>query len=524
MVMSRSVLSQFKSRHTFVNLSVPELMERALKQNEGVLTNCGALAVTTGKYTGRSPNDKFFVRDSITEHTIDWTRNQATTETIFLDLQKKMIRYLNQSEHRFVFKGYAGADPAYQLSIEIVNEHAWQNLFCNQLFIVPNPSELRNHESDFTVICAPGFKADPAVDGTKSEAFIIISFAHHTVLIGGTEYAGEIKKAIFTIMNFILPQRGILPMHCSANQNAAGQSALFFGLSGTGKTTLSNSSDRFLIGDDEHGWSTDGVFNFEGGCYAKTIRLSKTKELQIYNSIGFGTILENVIIHHDDRKADYDNNLLTENTRAAYSLDGVANALLPSIGAHPSSIIFLTADAFGVLPPISVLTPEQAMYQFMSGYTSKLAGTERGVSDPEATFSTCFGSPFMPLLPSVYAELLGRLMIEHHVRAYLVNTGWTGGAFGTGKRIKLAYTRRIIDAALNDDFTGVETLTDLLFGLHIPKTVNGVPEDLLLPWKAWADQAAYQRAARQLCQRFNENFKTFPNVPDAIRKAGPSAV
>lgn len=513
----------FKTRNTFVNLSSAELVEKALAKNEGALTDKGALVVTTGKYTGRSPEDKFFVKDETTQSKIDWSRNQAISESVFTRLYQKVVRYLNSREDRFVFQGFAGADPKHRLSIQVVNEYAWQNLFCRQLFICATPDELKSHNADFTVLAAPGFKADPAVDGTHSEAFIIISFTHRMVLIGGTEYGGEIKKSIFTVMNYLLPQEHVMSMHCSANQGKDGKVALFFGLSGTGKTTLSNVPDRDLIGDDEHGWSDQGVFNIEGGCYAKTIRLSKDKEPQIYNSIQFASVLENVIIHHDDRTPDYDNGSLTENTRAAYSLENVPNALIPSVGGHPNAIIFLTADAFGVLPPISLLTVEQAMYQFLSGYTSKLAGTERGVTDPEATFSTCFGAPFMPLPASTYAELLGARIKKHFASAYLVNTGWTGGPYGVGNRMKLAYTRMMIQAALEGKLSNAETVTDPIFGLHIPKKCPGVPDRVLMPWETWPDRDAYDKSARQLAKKFKNNFSHFPEASEVIRSAGPLA-
>lgn len=510
-----------RTKNTYVNLSSAELIEKALAKNEGVLTDKGAFAVTTGEYTGRSPKDKFFVKDALTEDRIDWTRNQPISEAAFNGLYQKMLRYLNDQEDRFVFRGFAGADPEHRLSIQVVNQYAWQNLFSRQLFITPTREELKQHKADFTVLSAPGCKADPKTDGTRSETFIIISFTHRMVLIGGTQYGGEIKKSIFTVMNYLLPQQQIMSMHCSANQGKDGRVALFFGLSGTGKTTLSNVPDRDLIGDDEHGWSNNGIFNIEGGCYAKTIRLSAEKEPQIYNSIRFGTILENVIVHHDDRKPDYDDGSLTQNTRAAYTLENVPNALIPSIGGHPSAIIFLTADAFGVLPPVSLLTTEQAMYQFLSGYTSKLAGTERGVTDPEATFSTCFGAPFMPLHASVYAELLGKRINKHEVKAYLVNTGWTGGPYGTGSRMKLAYTRQMIKCALEGTFDMKETITDPIFGLHVPTHCPGVPDDVLLPWKTWPDRSAYDKAARALAVKFNENFTYFPEASDEIRSAGP---
>ncbi|WP_100488900.1 phosphoenolpyruvate carboxykinase (ATP) [Sporolactobacillus pectinivorans] len=520
---SKTPISELlKARNTFVNLSAATLIEKAFSKNEGVLTDKGSLAVTTGKYTGRSPLDKFFVKDETTTDKIDWTRNQAVSESVFEGLFQKVVHYLTEREARFVFKGFAGADTKHRLPIQIINEYAWQNLFCRQLFISPTADELKNHHANFTVLAAPGFKADPATDGTRSEAFIIVSITHRTILIGGTEYGGEIKKSIFSVMNYLLPQEGIMSMHCSANQGKNGNVALFFGLSGTGKTTLSNVPDRDLIGDDEHGWSADGIFNIEGGCYAKTIRLSPKKEPQIYDSIQFGTVLENVIVF-PDRCPDYDNGSLTENTRAAYSLNNVSNALIPSVGGHPTAIIFLTADAFGVLPPISLLTPEQAMYQFLSGYTSKLAGTERGVTDPEATFSTCFGAPFMPLPASVYAELLGKQIKAHSVSAYLVNTGWTGGPYGTGKRMELAYTRQMIQAALDGTFTHAETTTDPIFGLHIPKTCPGIPDNVLMPWKTWSNASEYDRFARQLARKFKDNFRHFPEASEDIRSAGPVA-
>lgn len=519
---SKTTISELlKTGNTFVNLPSAVLVEKALSKNEGVLTDRGSLAVTTGKYTGRSPRDKFFVKDRTTEDQIDWTRNQAISEEVFQSLFHKVVHYLADLPERYVFKGFAGADPDQRLPIQVINEYAWQNLFCHQLFITPTPDELARHQAEFTVLSAPGFKAVPETDHTRSEAFIIISITHKVVLIGGTEYGGEIKKSIFTVMNYLLPGRGIMSMHCSANQGKNGNTALFFGLSGTGKTTLSNVPDRDLIGDDEHGWSDRGIFNIEGGCYAKTIRLSKEKEPQIYNSIQFATVLENVIVSKSNRHPDYDNGSLTENTRAAYTLENVSNALIPSIGGHPSAIIFLTADAFGVLPPISLLTPEQAMYQFLSGYTSKLAGTERGVTDPEATFSTCFGAPFMPRPASVYAELLGRKIRKHHVKAYLVNTGWTGGPYGTGSRMKLAYTRKMIQEALDGHFDHSETRTDPIFGLHIPNKCPGVPDDVLLPWKTWQDAEAYHRTAQMLALKFKKNFNHFPGASDEIRTAGP---
>lgn len=392
--------------------------------------------------------------------------------------------------------------------------------FAHQLFIRPTEEELASHVADFTVISAPNFKADPAVDGTASETFIIVSLEKKTILIGGTEYAGEIKKSIFGIMNYLLPQQGILSMHCSANVGETGDVALFFGLSGTGKTTLSADPDRKLIGDDEHGWSDNGVFNIEGGCYAKTINLSAEKEPEIYNAIRFGSVLENVAVDPETRICDYDDGSLTENTRVAYPIQYIDNIVDPSVAGHPKTIIFLTADAFGVLPPISKLTKEQAMYHFLSGFTSKLAGTERGVTEPEPVFSTCFGSPFLPLPATVYAEMLGQKIDEHGAQVYLVNTGWTGGEYGTGSRMKLSYTRTMVRAAIDGKLADVETIQDSVFGLHIPTAVEGVPTEVLNPRDAWADKAAYDKKATELAGLFNENFKKFSNVSEAITTLG----
>ncbi|MCL1630662.1 phosphoenolpyruvate carboxykinase (ATP) [Sporolactobacillus sp. CPB3-1] len=514
-------VSQLLESSSFINLSAPELIECALRNQEGILANNGALAVTTGKYTGRSPEDRFFVKDEWTSETIDWSRNQHINESVFLSLLKKMTQYLNHLHEKYVFRGFAGADARYRLSIQVVNEYAWQNLFCSQLFIKPTKQELMHHQPEFTILSAPGFKANPSFDGTRSEAFIIISLHHRIVLIGGTAYAGEIKKSVFTILNFLLPQKGVMPMHCSANVDQNRRTALFFGLSGTGKTTLSHAHGRQLIGDDEHGWSEDGVFNFEGGCYAKTIRLTRKDEPQIYNSIGFGAILENVAISNETRVPDYIDARTTENTRAAYSLAYVANARIPSIGTHPDTIIFLTADACGVLPPISLLTPEQAIYHFLSGYTSKLSGTERGIIKPEATFSTCFGAPFMPLSALTYAKLLNKRIKQENVNVFLINTGWIGGPYGVGSRINLAYTRAMVTAALNDRFDRSTQFTDPIFGLHLPLSCPDVPGNILLPWQSWHDRAAYECAARQLAKHFQNNFRQFKDAPTEWINAGP---
>ncbi|HZG61750.1 MAG TPA: phosphoenolpyruvate carboxykinase (ATP) [Anoxybacillus sp.] len=507
--------------NTLHNLSVPQLVEKALERKEGILTSTGALRATTGKYTGRSPKDKFIVEEASVKDKIDWGAvNQPISEEVFDKLYNKVIDYLMSKDEIFVFKGFAGADKKYRMPIQVINEFAWHNLFAHQLFIRPTAEELQTHEAEFTVISAPNFKADPAVDGTNSETFIIISFERRTVLIGGTEYAGEMKKSIFSVMNYMLPEQGILPMHCSANVGQEGDVALFFGLSGTGKTTLSADPNRRLIGDDEHGWSNSGVFNIEGGCYAKCINLSREKEPQIFDAIRFGSVLENVIVDEQTRVADYDDATLTENTRAAYPIQAMDNIVDPSIAGHPSTIIFLTADAFGVLPPISKLTKEQAMYHFLSGYTSKLAGTERGITSPQATFSTCFGSPFLPLPATRYAEMLGKKIDEHNVQVFLVNTGWTGGEYGVGSRIKLQYTRAMVQAAVEGELNNVETVKDPIFGLEIPLHVPGVPDEVLQPKNTWADKDAYEAKAKELAAKFRENFKKFANVAPEIEKLG----
>ncbi|WP_057915629.1 phosphoenolpyruvate carboxykinase (ATP) [Peribacillus muralis] len=502
-------------------LSVPQLVEKVLSRNEGVLTSTGAVKAETGKYTGRSPKDKFIVEEASVKDKVDWgSVNRPISEDVFNKLYNKVVDYLKAKEEIFVFNGFAGADESSRLPIRVVNEYAWHNLFAHTLFIRPNEEELRGHEAEFTILSAPNFKADPEVDGTASETFIIVSFERRTILIGGTEYAGEMKKSIFSIMNYLLPEAGILPMHCSANVGREGDVALFFGLSGTGKTTLSADTNRKLIGDDEHGWSTNGVFNIEGGCYAKTINLSREKEPQIFDAIRFGAVLENVVVNPDTRKADYDDSSLTENTRAAYQMQAIDNIVNPSIAGHPNTIIFLTADASGVLPPISKLSKEQAMFHFLSGYTSKLAGTERGVTSPEATFSTCFGSPFLPLPAQRYAEMLGDKIDEHSAKVYLVNTGWTGGAYGTGSRMKLAYTRAMVQAALEGELSNIETVKDEIFGLDIPLHVPGVPDEVLQPIKTWADPAAYKQSATDLAAQFRANFKKFGSVPSEIEELG----
>lgn len=503
------------------NLTPAQLVEIAVARKEGVLTSNGALCVTTGKYTGRSPNDKFIV-DLPSVHTnIAWVSNKAFSGENFEHLYNRMIAYA-QNRELFIFNGYAGADRDSRIGVRFINEFAWQNLFVHQLFVRPEAGE--RPAADFTVICLPGFKASPDIDGTNSEAFIVLNLEQNVVLIGGTHYAGEMKKSIFTVMNYRLPNQGVMSMHCSANTGADGESALFFGLSGTGKTTLSADPSRRLIGDDEHGWSDKGIFNIEGGCYAKCIHLSRETEPQIWDAIKFGTVLENVTIHADTRIPDYDNDSITENTRAAYPIHYIPDAVVPSVAGHPKTIIFLTADAFGVLPPVAKLTTEQAMYQFLSGYTSKLAGTERGVTKPEATFSTCFGAPFLPLSPLAYANLLGEKLTKHNTSVFLINTGWSGGPYGVGKRMKLAYTRAMVTAAIEGKLEKAEWMLDPVFNIYIPAQCPGVPSDILNPRNTWADKAAYDSQARQLARLFIENFARFEkDISPAVKAAGPKS-
>ncbi len=512
-------------KNVHMQLSVPQLVEKATSRGEAKLTADGAITAQTGKYTGRSPKDKYIVEEESTKDKIDWGKvNRPISADIFESLYTKVIRHLKERDELFVFDGFAGADPASRLSIRVVNEFAWHNLFVHQLFIRPNEEELKTHVPQFTIVSAPSFKADPAIDGTDSETFIIVSMEKRIVLIGGTEYAGEMKKSIFSIMNYLLPEKDIMPMHCSANVGEDGDVALFFGLSGTGKTTLSADANRKLIGDDEHGWSDNGVFNIEGGCYAKCINLSQEKEPEIFGAIRFGSVLENVVIDPETRIPDYDDGTLTENTRAAYPIQAIDNIVDPSVAGHPKTIVFLTADAFGVLPPISKLTKEQAMYHFLSGFTSKLAGTERGITSPEATFSTCFGSPFLPLHATVYAEMLGKKIDEHNAQVFLVNTGWTGGEYGVGKRMDLKYTRAMVRAALAGQLNDVETEVNAVFGLQMPTAIDGVPTEVLNPRNAWADGAAYDEKAKELADLFRENFKKFGTVSeDIVLKGGPIA-
>ncbi|GGA54477.1 phosphoenolpyruvate carboxykinase [ATP] 1 [Kroppenstedtia guangzhouensis] len=503
------------------NLTAPRLVEKALERGEGILTSTGAFRAVTGKFTGRSPKDKYLIEEPNIRNQIDWGEiNRPMDPGTFEHLFQQVKDYLREREV-FIFDGYAGADSRYRLPIRVINEYAWHNLFARQLFVRPTKEELKEHQPRFTVISAPGVQANPKEDGTRSETFIAVSLEQRVILIGGTEYAGEMKKSVFSVMNYLLPEQNVLPMHCSANMDSHGNTALFFGLSGTGKTTLSADPERSLIGDDEHGWSDDGIFNIEGGCYAKCIGLSKEKEPQIWEAIRFGSVLENVVVD-DDGHAHYDDSSLTENTRAAYPIEHIPSARIPGVGGHPDVIIFLTADAFGVLPPIAKLTPEQAMYHFLSGYTSKLAGTERGITQPEATFSTCFGAPFLPRPASVYAEMLGEKIDRHRVRVYLVNTGWSGGPYGEGERMKLAYTRSMVRSALDGSLEEATYTPDPVFGIHVPDRCPGVPSEVLLPRNTWADPKAYDIKARELARRFRENFERFPDVSDIIRQAGPT--
>ena len=506
------------------NLGTAKLVEAAIQRHEGELANTGALVVRTGHFTGRSPKDKYIVRDAGTEKNVAWgSVNQPMSPEKFTGLYDKLLSFW-QGRTLFVQDCLAGADPNHQIRVRVITETAWHSLFGRQLLIRTVIEELQDQIPDFTIMFAPTFQARPESDGTNSGTVIAINFTERLVLIAGTMYAGELKKSVFTILNYLLPGKNVLPMHCSANIGAAGDVALFFGLSGTGKTTLSADASRGLIGDDEHGWSEEGVFNFEGGCYAKCIHLSQKHEPEIWNAIRFGAVLENVVLDVNRRNCDYDSDEFTENTRAAYRIEFIANAVIPSIGGHPKNILFLAADAFGVLPPISRLTPEQAMYHFLSGYTAKLAGTERGLGkEPSATFSACFGEVFLPRPAQVYAEMLGKKIRDHNAHCWLVNTGWVGGAFGTGSRMSLPHTRALVNAAIAGELDNVPTAAHPVFGVQMPTRCPGVPSELLDPRSQWADKAAYDAAARDLAARFQKNFTKFGAVDPAIAGAGPKA-
>jgi phosphoenolpyruvate carboxykinase (ATP) len=504
------------------NLSAVSLIEQAIRASEGALVADGAFATTTGPHTGRSPKDRFIVDRPAVRDAIDWGQvNQAIDASRIRRLWAKARAHAAGRE-LYVQDLFAGADPAYRLRVRVITETAWHSLFARNMFRVPEPAELRGFEPDFTVVQLPSLQAEPAVHGTRSRAAIVLDLERRTVLICGTRYAGEIKKSIFSVLNYLLPEQGVLPMHCSANVGADGDVAIFFGLSGTGKTTLSADPNRVLIGDDEHGWGPRGVFNFEGGCYAKVIRLSAKDEPEIFAaSTRFGAILENVVVDPMTGQIDLDDDSLTENTRASYPLRFIANASETGIAGHPSHIVMLTADAFGVLPPISKLSPEQAMYHFLSGYTARVGGTEAGVKEPQATFSTCFGAPFLPRRPSVYATMLGEMMRRHQVDCWLVNTGWSGGPYGTGERMRLPHTRALLHAALDGTLGGVPMREHPQFGLAMPETCPGVPSEVLDPRATWADGAAYDAAARAVAKRFQANFAQFePQVDRAVTAAG----
>lgn len=509
------------------NLSSEDLVNKTIELGQGELNDTGALCVSTGKFTGRSPKDKFSVKDAITEKSVDWGDvNIPMTPEVFDNLYNKVCAYLDGKEV-WVRDAYACADPKYRLNIRVVNETPWANLFCNDLFLRPTASEIETQNPDWLILQAPGFQADPATDGTRQANFTAVNFTKKVILIGGSAYTGEMKKGIFGVLNFVLPHdHKVLSMHCSANEGKDGDVALFFGLSGTGKTTLSADPNRALIGDDEHGWAEGSVFNFEGGCYAKCIDLSAEKEPQIFNAIKPGALLENIKFYPGTNTVNYADGSITENTRAAYPIDHIENAKEPSYGGNPKNIFFLTCDAFGILPPVSKLTKGQAMYHFISGYTAKVAGTEVGVTEPQTTFSACFGRVFLPLHPTKYAELLGKKLEEHtDVNVYLINTGWSGGAYGTGSRMSLKYTRAMITAAMNGELNNVEYKAHPTFGVLVPQTVPNVPSEILNPRDTWADKEAYDKKANELAQLFVKNFEKYASEANAeILAAAPKVM
>jgi phosphoenolpyruvate carboxykinase (ATP) len=508
--------------HVYHNLAVPTLIEHAIVRGEGRLADNGALVVNTGKYTGRSPNDRFIVDEPSSRHEVDWNEsNIPMSEASFERLYHKVLAYL-QGRDLYIFDGYVGADLNHRFGVRVINELAFQNLFVHQLFLRPTADELAHHQADFTVIAVPGLHGDPETDALHSEAFIVLHLAKRLVLIGGSRYAGEVKKSVFSLMNYLMVKQDVLPMHGAANLDRQGHTTLFFGLSGTGKTTLSADPHRRLIGDDEHGWSPEGIFNFEGGCYAKTICLSQENEPQIWAAIQFGTLLENVALDLESRQLDYDDGHLTENTRAAYPLRYIPHCALSGVAPHPKTIIFLTADAFGVLPPIAKLTREQAMYHFLSGYTSKLAGTERGVTSPQVTFSACFGQCFFPLSPTVYADLLGQRLTQHpDTQVFLVNTGWAGGSYGVGHRLSIKHTRAMVSAALEGALDAVDYTPHPIFRVGVPAAVPGVPPEILNPRAAWEDPIAYDQQARELARQFAANFQQFATARLDLVASGP---
>ncbi len=505
------------------NLAPAQLVEQAITRGEGELSSTGALSVNTGKYSGRSPKDRFIVETKDTKKNVDWGDiNVPMQPEVYARLRQRQAAYL-EGKDVFVFDGFIGKDPKHRLAIRVVNQYAWQNLFVHQMFVRPTAEEQKTFKPEYTLICTPGFQAIPKVDGTRSEAFVVLNYDAKEIIIGGTSYGGEMKKSAFTLMNYVLPTKGICAMHCSANIGKDGRTALFFGLSGTGKTTLSADPERSLIGDDEHGWSEEGIFNFEGGCYAKTINLTQEGEPQIWDAIKFGAVLENVVLDPKTKIADYFDASNTENTRVAYPITHIPGAVTDGKGGHPEAIVFLTADAFGVLPPIAELDKNQASYYYLSGYTSKLAGTERGIVEPQSTFSAGFGAPFLPRVPGVYAELLRKKIEETGAKVYLVNTGWTGGPYGVGSRMKLSYTRAMITAVLNGELAKVKFEKDPIFGLSIPTSCPDVPNEVLNPRNTWSDQAEYDKTAKALAASFKENFKKLKGVDEEIVAAGPIA-
>lgn len=514
-------------KSVYRNLSPAQLVEKALFNGEGKLSSTGALVVTTGKYTGRSPEDKFVVDSEGIHDDIAWGKvNRPISREKFNGIKGKLTAYL-QNREIYIFDGMAGADPSCTKKFRVVNEMASQNLFIHQLLIRPRAEELENYgDPDFTIIAAPGFKCSPSEDGVHSEAAIMIDYEAKLIVIAGSQYSGEMKKSVFSVMNYLMPkEKNVLPMHCSANMDpVTGETAIFFGLSGTGKTTLSADPKRKLIGDDEHGWSEEGIFNFEGGCYAKCINLDPEGEPEIYGAIRFGSLVENVVIDSESREPDFDDGSLTDNSRVGYPVDYISNAAIPGVGGVPKVVIFLTADAFGVLPPISRLDQNAAMYHFVTGFTSKLAGTERGVQEPQPTFSTCFGEPFMPMDPSIYAKMLGERIEKYDTKVYLINTGWAGGPYGVGSRMKLKYTRAMVTAALNGDIDKSEFKHDAVFNLDVPQTCPNVPDEIMNPRDTWEDKAAYDDSAKKLAKMFQDNFaKKYPNMPKNIADAGPRA-
>jgi phosphoenolpyruvate carboxykinase (ATP) len=513
--------------NVYWNLSPAELVEDTILSGEGVLTDTGAVAIETGKFTGRSPQDRFIVCDSNTENSVWWGDiNKKFDPDKFNALYSRMKAYLTGRDV-YVRDAYACADDDYRLNIRVVTELPWSNMFASNMFLRPTDEEIQTFSPEWHIVCAPNFLADAELDGTRQSNYAIINFTEKMIIIGGTGYTGEIKKGIFSVLNYVLPhEKEVLSMHCSANVGEDGDTSIFFGLSGTGKTTLSSDPNRRLIGDDEHGWAPNGsVFNFEGGCYAKTINLSKDKEPQIYEAIKFGAILENIGFHPGTTTPNYEDDHITQNTRVSYPIDHIDNIMVPSKGSNPKNIFFLTCDAFGVLPPISKLTPGQAMYHFISGYTAKVAGTEAGITEPQTVFSACFGAPFLPLHPTKYAEMLGEKMEKADVNVWLVNTGWSGGEYGTGSRIKLKYTRAMITAALKGELENQDFIVDDIFGLSMPTSCTDVPDEILNPKNTWEDQKAFDTKANELARSFIKNFQTFEsNASEEILSASPKVM